>query len=123
VGIHDGVHLHLRKGIPVAGGMAGGSADAAGALVACDALWHTGLSREELLGLAARLGSDVSFSLLGGTAVGTGRGERLTPALARGEYHWVVALAGFGLSTPRSTPNWTASEVTGYFRCPGSRTG
>jgi 4-diphosphocytidyl-2-C-methyl-D-erythritol kinase len=94
------VHLHLRKGIPVAGGMAGGSADAAAALVACDALWHTGLDRETLHDLAAELGSDVPFSLLGGTAIGGGRGERLTPALARGEYHWVVALAGHGLATP-----------------------
>ena len=100
VGVEDGVHLHLRKGIPVAGGMAGGSADAAAALVACDALWHCGLSRDDLHELAAELGSDVPFSLLGGTAIGTGRGERLTPALARGEYHWVVALADHGLSTP-----------------------
>jgi 4-diphosphocytidyl-2-C-methyl-D-erythritol kinase len=95
-----GVRFHLRKGIPVAGGMAGGSADAAAALVACDALWHTGLDREQLYELAAELGSDVPFSLLGGTAIGGGRGERLTPALARGEYHWVVALADHGLSTP-----------------------
>jgi len=94
------VRLRLRKGIPVAGGMAGGSADAAAALVACDALWHTGLDREQLHELAAELGSDVPFSLLGGTAIGNGRGERLTPALARGEYHWVVALADHGLSTP-----------------------
>jgi 4-diphosphocytidyl-2-C-methyl-D-erythritol kinase len=95
-----GARLHLRKGIPVAGGMAGGSADAAAALVACDALWHTGLDREQMHELATELGSDVPFSLLGGTAIGGGRGERLTPALARGEYHWVVALADHGLSTP-----------------------
>lgn len=100
-GVDDGVHLHITKQIPVAGGMAGGSADAAAALVACDALWRTGLSRNELRELACELGSDVPFSLLGGTAVGTGRGEQLTPALARGEYHWVIALAGFGLSTPK----------------------
>jgi 4-diphosphocytidyl-2-C-methyl-D-erythritol kinase len=100
VGIDDGVHLHVRKGIPVAGGMAGGSADAAAALLACDAVWRTGLSRDDLHALAAELGSDVPFALLGGTAIGTGRGERLTPALARGEYHWVVALADHGLPTP-----------------------
>lgn len=91
-------HLTLHKGIPVAGGMAGGSADAAGALVACDALWATGLSREELAGLAAELGSDVPFVLHGGTALGTGRGERLTPVLGTGTYHWVLALAGGGLT-------------------------
>ncbi len=100
MGIEAGVDLHIRKGIPVAGGMAGGSADAAAALVACDALWNLGLPRSEMLELAAELGSDVSFALLGGTAIGTGRGERLTPALARGDYHWVIALAEFGLSTP-----------------------
>ncbi len=103
-GVEAGVALHIRKGIPVAGGMAGGSADAAAALVACDALWHTGMSREGLRDLAAELGSDVPFALLGGTAIGTGRGERLTPALARGphggQYHWVVALCDEGLSTP-----------------------
>jgi 4-diphosphocytidyl-2-C-methyl-D-erythritol kinase len=100
VGMAADARLHLRKGIPVAGGMAGGSADAAAALVACDALWHAGLDREQLHRLATELGSDVPFCLLGGTAIGAGRGERLTPALARGEYHWVVALADHGLSTP-----------------------
>jgi len=99
-GAFEPAHLHIRKGIPVAGGMAGGSADAAAALVACDALWEAGLTRAELLELAAELGSDVPFALLGGTAVGTGRGSELTPALARGDYDWVVALAGVGLSTP-----------------------
>jgi 4-diphosphocytidyl-2-C-methyl-D-erythritol kinase len=100
VGQDAGARLHLRKSIPVAGGMAGGSADAAAALVACDALWNAGLNREQLHELAAELGSDVPFALLGGTAIGSGRGERLTPALARGEYHWVVATADHGLSTP-----------------------
>ena len=94
------VAFELRKGIPVAGGMAGGSADAAAALIACDALWHAGLDREQLHALAAQLGSDVPFSLLGGTAIGGGRGEVLTPVLARGEYVWVIALSGRGLSTP-----------------------
>ncbi|RJK97855.1 4-(cytidine 5'-diphospho)-2-C-methyl-D-erythritol kinase [Vallicoccus soli] len=94
------VLVHLRKGIPAAGGMAGGSADAAGALLAADALWGAGLERAELLELAAELGSDVPFALVGGTAVGLGRGERLTPALARGHFEWVLALAEEGLSTP-----------------------
>ena len=99
-GITAGARLHLRKHIPVAGGMAGGSADAAAALLGCDALWRVGIGRDELRELAAELGSDVPFALIGGTAIGTGRGERLTPALARGEFHWVVALADHGLSTP-----------------------
>jgi 4-diphosphocytidyl-2-C-methyl-D-erythritol kinase len=100
VGRRPDVRLHLTKGIPVAGGMAGGSADAAGALVACDALWGTGLSRDDLHTLAAQLGSDVPFALYGGTAMGTGRGEQITPVLARGEFHWVFAFAHEGLSTP-----------------------
>jgi 4-diphosphocytidyl-2-C-methyl-D-erythritol kinase len=99
-GVPADVTLHLRKGIPVAAGMAGGSADAAAALVACDALWGLGLSRAELLDVAARLGSDVPFALVGGTAVGLGRGEQVTPAMTRGTFHWVFAVADRGLSTP-----------------------
>jgi 4-diphosphocytidyl-2-C-methyl-D-erythritol kinase len=98
-GVQAGVAFSITKHIPVAGGMAGGSADAAAALVACDALWGTALGREELGTLAGRLGADVPFALIGGTAVGTGRGDRLTPALARGTYHWVLALSDEGLST------------------------
>jgi 4-diphosphocytidyl-2-C-methyl-D-erythritol kinase len=93
------VRLTVRKAIPVAAGMAGGSADAAAALVACDALWGTGLTRDELGQLASELGSDVPFLLHGGTSLGTGRGEQLTPVLARGSYEWVLALATGGLST------------------------
>ncbi len=100
LGVDDAVRVHVRKQIPVAGGMAGGSADGAAALLACDALWQSGLGRDGLLDLAGELGSDVPFSLLGGTAIGTGRGEQLTPALVRGEYTWVVAVNGHGLSTP-----------------------
>lgn len=98
-GVAARVRLELVKAIPVAAGMAGGSADAAGALVACDALWSTGLDRGALTEVAAELGSDVPFALAGGTALGTGRGERLTPVLAKGRYHWVFALADGGLST------------------------
>ncbi|MGF1664087.1 MAG: 4-(cytidine 5'-diphospho)-2-C-methyl-D-erythritol kinase [Kineosporiaceae bacterium] len=95
-----GVRLHIDKRIPVAGGMAGGSADAAAALVACDALWGLRLSRAEIHAAAARLGSDVPFALVGGTAVGTGRGDRLTPALAHGQWHWVLLVADGRLATP-----------------------
>lgn len=94
------VHLHIAKDIPVAGGMAGGSADGAGALVACDALWQTGASRDELLEICAELGSDVPFSLVGGAALGIGRGEQLTPLEVGGTFHWVFAMARRGLSTP-----------------------
>lgn len=99
-GIAPDVHIHIDKDIPVAGGMAGGSADGAGALLACDALWSTGASRDELLGICAELGSDVPFSLTGGAALGTGRGERLTPVEVGGAFHWVFAVADGGLSTP-----------------------
>jgi 4-diphosphocytidyl-2-C-methyl-D-erythritol kinase len=99
-GINADVAIHLHKGIPVAGGMAGGSADAAGALLACDHLWQLSTPRPELMDLAAQLGSDVPFALHGGTAIGTGRGERLTSVLARGTFQWVFALAEGGLSTP-----------------------
>ena len=93
--------LHLRKSIPLAAGLAGGSADAAATLVACDQLWGTGLSRDELADVGATLGSDVPFLLHGGTALGTGHGETVSPILARPTtWHWVVALADTGLSTP-----------------------
>ena len=94
------VHIHIVKDIPVAGGMAGGSADGAGALLACDALWGTGASRDELLDICAELGSDVPFSLVGGAALGTGRGEKLTELEVGGSFHWVFAMASRGLSTP-----------------------
>ncbi|KGN40629.1 4-(cytidine 5'-diphospho)-2-C-methyl-D-erythritol kinase [Knoellia aerolata] len=94
------VHVSIVKSIPVAGGMAGGSADAAATLVACDRLWSLGLSTEELEEYAAELGSDVPFLIRGGTAMGSGRGERLAPVLARGSYHWVFAISDIGLSTP-----------------------
>lgn len=100
-GIGDpAVRIHIAKDIPVAGGMAGGSADGAGALLACDALWGTGASREQLLDICAELGSDVPFSLVGGAALGTGRGEKLTPLEVGGTFHWVFAVADGGLSTP-----------------------
>ncbi|HEY8046919.1 MAG TPA: 4-(cytidine 5'-diphospho)-2-C-methyl-D-erythritol kinase [Streptosporangiaceae bacterium] len=101
-GVRDtpGLAIEIRKRIPVAAGLAGGSADAAGALVACNELWGTGLSHAELGEVASRVGSDVGFALLGGTAVGLGRGDRVTPALAAGTYHWVLAFADGQLSTP-----------------------
>ncbi len=98
-GISTGAEMLIRKRIPVAAGLAGGSADAAAALVACNKLWSAGLSPAGLSELAAELGSDVPFSLAGGTAVGLGRGDRLTHALVSGRYHWVLAVAAGGLST------------------------
>jgi 4-diphosphocytidyl-2-C-methyl-D-erythritol kinase len=80
--------------------MGGGSADAAATLLACDALWDSGLSREELAHIGAELGADVPFALLGGAAVGLGVGDELSPALATGELHWVLVQAGYGLATP-----------------------
>jgi 4-diphosphocytidyl-2-C-methyl-D-erythritol kinase len=95
------VRLHLRKSIPLAAGLAGGSADAAATLLACDLLWGTGLSRDELAEIGASLGSDIPFLLHGGTALGTGHGEAISPILARPTtWHWVLALADGGLATP-----------------------
>ncbi len=94
------MRIDIAKGIPVAGGMAGGSADAAAALLGAATLWGLEIGRDDLDEVAATLGSDVPFSLHGHTALGTGRGERLIPALARGEFHWTLALAREGLSTP-----------------------
>jgi 4-diphosphocytidyl-2-C-methyl-D-erythritol kinase len=96
----SGVALSIHKTIAVAGGLAGGSTDAAGALVACDALWGTNATRDDLWRMAGELGADVPFCLTGGIAVGTGRGENISPVLARGSYEWVLAYAEGGLPTP-----------------------
>ena len=99
-GLEAAVEITIRKRIPVMGGMAGGSTDAAAALLACDVLWGLGTPREELLSMAAELGSDVPFCLVGGTATGAGRGELVHPIEDAGAYWWVVALSERGLSTP-----------------------
>jgi 4-diphosphocytidyl-2-C-methyl-D-erythritol kinase len=118
-GVAPQARLHLRKQIPIAGGLAGGSADAAAALVACDALWSTGLSRDELATIAADIGSDVPFLVLGGTALGTGRGEAVSPVLARStSWHWVVATADGGLSTPAVYQELDRLRVTGLAGAP-----
>ncbi|MCX2714395.1 4-(cytidine 5'-diphospho)-2-C-methyl-D-erythritol kinase [Mycolicibacterium sp. J2] len=100
VGRAPDVAISIAKSIPVAGGMAGGSADAAAVLVAMNTLWELGVARRDLHALAAKLGSDVPFALHGGTALGTGRGEQLATVLARSTFHWVLAFADKGLSTP-----------------------
>jgi 4-diphosphocytidyl-2-C-methyl-D-erythritol kinase len=100
VGRAPDVAISIEKSIPVAGGMAGGSADAAAVLVAINTLWELGVPRRDLHALAAQLGSDVPFALHGGTALGTGRGEELATVLARNTFHWVLAFAESGLSTP-----------------------
>jgi 4-diphosphocytidyl-2-C-methyl-D-erythritol kinase len=98
--VEEGVDLVIRKTIPVAGGMAGGSTDAAATLVACNRLWGLGLSQAELEHVGAELGSDVPFCLVGHTALGRGRGEQVTEVMSRGTFHWVFAIAEGGLSTP-----------------------
>ncbi|MGE2723422.1 4-(cytidine 5'-diphospho)-2-C-methyl-D-erythritol kinase [Mycolicibacterium pulveris] len=100
VGRAPDVAIAIEKSIPVAGGMAGGSADAAAVLVGMNTLWELGVPRRDLHALAAQLGSDVPFALHGGTALGTGRGEELATVLARNTFHWVLAFADGGLSTP-----------------------
>ncbi|WP_261862538.1 4-(cytidine 5'-diphospho)-2-C-methyl-D-erythritol kinase, partial [Mycobacterium montefiorense] len=100
VGRAPDVSIMIDKSIPVAGGMAGGSADAAAVLVAINALWELNVPRRDLRMLAARLGSDVPFALHGGTALGTGRGEELATVLSRNTFHWVLAFADGELLTP-----------------------
>jgi len=98
--IDKNLSIEINKSIPVAGGMAGGSADAAATLLGIDQLFGLGLSKDELGEVARKLGSDVPFMLHGGTAVGRGRGDEITPALSRGNYHWVIAVSSNGLATP-----------------------
>ncbi len=98
--------MDLRKGIPVAGGMAGGSADAAAALVALNQLWGCDLSRDALREVGGQLGSDVPFCVVGGTALATGRGTELAQVLCRGTFHWVVCQAREALSTREVYRSW-----------------
>jgi 4-diphosphocytidyl-2-C-methyl-D-erythritol kinase len=99
-GVPADAAIDVHKAIPVAAGLAGGSADAAAALVALDALWDTRAGREDLVELAAELGSDVPFAVAGGVALGSGHGEKLSPALTRGQTHWVLGISRIGMSTP-----------------------
>jgi 4-diphosphocytidyl-2-C-methyl-D-erythritol kinase len=92
--------IHIDKSIPLAGGMAGGSADAAAAIIGINHLWDFHLTIDELNLIASKVGSDVPFLLHGNTALGYGRGEQLTPVLHRDSLHWVIATNNFGLSTP-----------------------
>lgn len=99
-GIDRAARITIAKGIPVMGGMAGGSADAAATLLALDRLWSLDTSDDDLLRIAGTLGSDVPFALLGGTALGTGHGEVVTPVEDASSVWWVVVLSDEGLSTP-----------------------
>ena len=98
--VKDGIEIKIKKEIPIAGGMAGGSANAGAAIVGFDSLFSLGLSRNEMELIGSQLGADVPFTISGGTAIGTGRGDRITPVLSRGNYFWVLALSSSGLSTP-----------------------
>ncbi|MFC7458428.1 4-(cytidine 5'-diphospho)-2-C-methyl-D-erythritol kinase [Brachybacterium sp. GCM10030267] len=98
--LDEGAALHIRKQVPVAGGMGGGSADAAAVLVALDRLWGLGLGSERLRQLGSRLGADVPFAMLGHTALGRGNGGDLTTVLTHGDWTWLLAVPGGHLSTP-----------------------
>lgn len=98
--VSNDLSIHLKKNIPVAGGMAGGSANAAGVIVGIDAIYNLGLNRDEMEKVGREIGSDVPFAISGGIAIGTGKGDHITPALSRGSYQWVIALSSSGLSTP-----------------------
>lgn len=108
-----GAHINIEKRIPVAGGMAGGSADAAGTLLACSELWHLGLGRDRLMELGAELGADVPFALLGGVALGRGRGDELAPLMNRGSYTWVIAHQSNGISTPEAFKRLDLARAAG----------
>lgn len=97
-GEEPNINIQIKKSIPIAAGMAGGSADAAATLLACDAYWNAGIPRDQLDAMAATLGSDVPFMLHGGCALGIGRGDVLSPVMIRGSFHWVFATFDDGLS-------------------------
>jgi 4-diphosphocytidyl-2-C-methyl-D-erythritol kinase len=113
------IEVHINKSIPVAAGMAGGSADAAAALIGLCRLWDLDLTHGGLMPIAAQLGADVPFALMGGTALGTGRGDQLTPVLADGDLHWVIALSDAQLSTPRVYAEWDRLLAEGQVSAAG----
>jgi 4-diphosphocytidyl-2-C-methyl-D-erythritol kinase len=98
--IETGLLIKIKKEIPIAGGMAGGSANAGATIVGIDSLFSLGLKRDEMERIGSEIGADVPFTIAGGTAIGTGRGDQVTPVLSRGSYNWVLALSTSGLSTP-----------------------
>ncbi len=100
------LHVRLDKDIPVAAGMAGGSADAAATLLAINDVLEAGLDRSEVQELAADLGSDVPFCVSGGTALATGTGTATAQVLCRGEFHWVIGMSSEPLATPEVYAQW-----------------
>jgi 4-diphosphocytidyl-2-C-methyl-D-erythritol kinase len=110
-GVGEGAEIRLRKRIPIGGGLGGGSSDAAGTLLALSALWRLGLGIEALTPLAARLGADVPFFLHGGTAEGTGRGDRIRPIEFAGPRLLLLGLPPFGVSTSEAY-SWTDAHLT-----------
>lgn len=98
-GIQAGAKIHLHKEIPVAAGLAGGSTDAAATLRGLNEVWELGFSQEQLMTLASKLGADVPFCLLGGTAIARGIGEKLTPLPAAPHFGIILLKPAFGVST------------------------
>lgn len=98
-GIKDGVNIRLKKNIPAAAGLGGGSADAAAALVALNEMWGIGYSLSELMRLGEQLGADVPFCLRGGTALARGKGERLEQLPPCPRFGLVLVKPPFGVST------------------------
>ena len=118
-GISRGVTITITKRIPVAGGLGGGSSNAAVALIGLDRLWRLGLGPARLHPLARRLGADVPYFLAGGTALGLGRGDEVYPLLRQVQAHVVVVDPGRPLSTAavfkrldqRLTPRENANNI------------
>jgi len=98
-GVSHGAIFHLRKSIPTRAGLGGGSSDAAAALLLCSRLWQLNCSPDQLRAVAAGIGSDVPFFLVGATARGTGRGERIEPVPAVRPLHLLLGCPPFGTST------------------------
>ncbi|MEW6355618.1 MAG: 4-(cytidine 5'-diphospho)-2-C-methyl-D-erythritol kinase [Planctomycetota bacterium] len=111
-GIKAGVRIKLTKRIPARRGLGGGSSDAAAVLRGMNALYEAGLSDRDLMGLAARLGSDVPFFIQGGTALCEGRGERVKPIQTSAKFHFLLVLPSFGLSTARVYRELTRKDLT-----------
>lgn len=111
-GIEDGIDITLTKNIPVAAGLAGGSTDAAATFIAINELWGLGLDTDELMKRGVKIGADVPYCILGGTAISEGIGEVLTPISSCPDCHVVIAKPPVGVSTKYVYQNLKIDEIS-----------
>ncbi|MBQ9845501.1 MAG: 4-(cytidine 5'-diphospho)-2-C-methyl-D-erythritol kinase [Oscillospiraceae bacterium] len=110
-GINGGVHIHIKKSVPIKAGMAGGSADAAGVIVGLNHMYKAGLSVDQMCEIGLMCGSDIPFMIHGGTRRIQGTGDIILPAPRMPHCHLVVCMPTKGVSTPQAYANYDAMGI------------